>query len=100
MNKFSILHISDLHRKPESFDNESLIFAIKKDIELLKENGISPPEFCIVTGDLIQGSLEDGEKSFIEIGSIFGNINKFLDIAKDNLNQSIYYNINQAFITK
>lgn len=67
MNKFSILHISDLHRKPESFDNESLIFAIKKDIELLKENGISPPEFCIVTGDLIQGSLEDGEKSFIEI---------------------------------
>lgn len=58
MNKFSILHISDIH-KVNDVNYESLLHSIKKDMLNWECEGIVKPSFIVISGDLIQGAETD-----------------------------------------
>ena len=58
MNKFSILHISDIH-KIEDVTYLSLLNSIKKDMANWEHEGIRKPSFIVISGDLIQGADTD-----------------------------------------
>ena len=60
MNKFSILHISDIH-KIEDVTYQSLLNSIKKDMANWNNEGIQKPRFIVISGDLIQGAKTNGE---------------------------------------
>lgn len=61
MNKFSILHISDLHRvTTANVDCLKASFEVEKDY--YRANHIPMPSFIVVSGDIIQGSRETDEK--------------------------------------
>lgn len=58
IKKFSILHISDLHRiADDNIDCLLSSFMIEK--EKYERMGISAPAFIVVSGDIVQGSKED-----------------------------------------
>lgn len=58
MNKFSILHISDIH-KVNDVDYRSLLNSLKKDMVNWEREGIVKPSFIVISGDLIQGADSD-----------------------------------------
>src|ERR1700719_3192680 len=65
--RFTILHISDLHRDPEdAINNKWLLDSLEKDFSQFEqqEPKIQRPTLCIVSGDLIYGAQPgtDGEK--------------------------------------
>ena len=62
MSKFSILHISDIH-KIEDVTYQSLLNSIKKDMANWEQEGILRPSIIVISGDLIQGAKTDAEIS-------------------------------------
>ena len=60
MKKISILHISDLHKRPGT-DYDSLFESLLNDRVLLQREGIRLPDYVVVSGDLIQGSTDQKE---------------------------------------
>lgn len=54
--KYTILHISDIHKSSE-VDYDSLLQSLKRDLDSYTSNeGILKPSFIVVSGDLIQGA--------------------------------------------
>lgn len=72
--KYSILHISDIHKSPEiSYD--SLLQSLKRDMDHYTLNeGILAPSFVVVSGDLIQGAYTEEE-----IRNQYSEVEFFLD---------------------
>lgn len=61
MSKFSILHISDIH-KIDGVEYEPLFQSLRRDMDSYTEHeGILPPTFVVVSGDLIQGAYTEEE---------------------------------------
>ena len=59
--KYTILHISDIH-KSKDVQYNSLLQSLKKDLDTyVNEEGIQKPSFIVVSGDLIQGAYTDAE---------------------------------------
>lgn len=80
MGKFSILHISDLHRENGEFNDHNLIYALKKDLESLKDSGAEWPSICVVSGDLVQGASTEISDPISEIQKQYEETGKLLDI--------------------
>lgn len=53
--KISILHISDIHKAAKD-KYDYLLSSLALDYEKYKEEGITPPQLIVVSGDIIQGS--------------------------------------------
>lgn len=72
--KYSILHISDIHKSPQ-VDYDSLIQSLKHDFDTytIVEN-IVAPSFIVVSGDLIQGAYTEDE-----IRSQYDSVKEFLN---------------------
>lgn len=71
--KYSILHISDIH-KPSGVEYTSLFQSLRRDFGCYTENeGILPPSFIIVSGDIIEGAYSDAE-----IKQQYDNVSLFL----------------------
>ncbi len=61
MSKYSILHISDIH-KIAGVDYEPLFQSLRRDSDSFTEHdGIVAPAFVVVSGDLIQGAYNEQE---------------------------------------
>lgn len=61
MSKYSILHISDIH-KIAGVDYEPLFQSLRRDRDSFTEHdGIVAPAFVVVSGDLIQGAYNEQE---------------------------------------
>lgn len=73
MSKISILHISDLH-KPEGLNYETLLDSLCDDRERWRQEGIVPPSYIVISGDLIQGAYTDDD-----IQTQYNEVSKFLD---------------------
>lgn len=59
--KYSILHISDIHKSQE-VDYSSLLQTMKHDLDTYSsKEGIVAPSFIVVSGDLIQGAYSEEE---------------------------------------
>ena len=87
MNKFSILHISDIH-KIEDVTYQSLLNSIKRDMVNWENEGIQKPSFIVISGDLIQGSDTDEkiEKQYQEVTWLLEELTKLiLDGCKERL---------------
>ena len=57
-NNFSILHISDLHKRNEdNYDN--LLSSLVEDCKEYIDKGITKPEIIVVSGDIIRGGTND-----------------------------------------
>lgn len=57
--KYTILHISDIH-KSKDVQYNSLLQSLKKNLDTyVNEEGILKPSFIVVSGDLIQGAYTD-----------------------------------------
>jgi len=54
MSKFTILHISDLHKDPRS-DYDQLLCSLESDKAKWDKMGVVSPSFIVVSGDLVQG---------------------------------------------
>jgi DNA polymerase II small subunit/DNA polymerase delta subunit B len=76
--RYSILHISDLHRiKEENIDCILSSFAIEKDYYV--RNGIPPAKLIVVSGDIVNGSNnEDSMLAKNEIQEQYRVASKFL----------------------
>ncbi len=60
MNKFSILHISDLH-KLEGTNYDALIQSMLTDRDTYVRAGVTKPKYIVVSGDLIHGGNTEDE---------------------------------------
>ena len=59
--KYSILHISDIHKIPD-VEYEPLVLSLRRDYDTYTaDEGILPPVFIVVSGDLIQGAYTEDE---------------------------------------
>lgn len=78
---YSILQISDLHKMQDTSYN-SLLQTLKTDREQYISEGILPPKYIVVCGDLIQGgsSCEEIENQYKEVENFLG------DLVQDFLN--------------
>jgi predicted phosphodiesterase len=106
MNKFSILHISDLHKDNEdNYDN--LFSSLKDDCDNYIKSGIIKPQIIVVSGDIIRGGDSDEIiKQYNEV-KIFlnGLTNYFLDGDKSRIiivpgNHDIDWNVSKAVMEK
>lgn len=78
MSKFSILHISDIH-KIEGAEYEPLFQSLRRDWDSYTiHEGIIAPSFVVVSGDLIQGGYSEEE-----IRTQYLEVEKFLAIICD-----------------
>lgn len=81
MNKFSILHISDLH-KLEGTNYHSLLQSLLTDRDAYVSAGVVAPKYIVVSGDLIHGGTTEEE-----IRGQYVETRGFLeDLVKDFLN--------------
>ena len=72
MVAFTIMHLSDLHRKSSIFQNSrAFVSSIVSDIARFSHEGIPKPDIIVVCGDIVQGSgrLEKYEEAVNEIES-------------------------------
>lgn len=87
MSKFSILHISDLH-KMEGTTYEALLQSLLTDRDAYVEHGVVPPRYIVVSGDLIQGgnTIEEIQEQYDEV-TLFLNslVREFLGNDKQKL---------------
>ena len=71
--KYSILHISDIH-KGQDVGYDPLFQSMRRDYECYtNQEGLLPPSFVVVSGDLIQGAYNDDE-----IRQQYDNVSLFL----------------------
>lgn len=74
--KYSILHISDIHKSPD-VDYDSLLQSLKRDLDSYTINeGIEKPTFIVISGDLIQGAYTDDEinRQYKEVETFLSNL--------------------------
>lgn len=74
--KYSILHISDIHKSPD-VDYDSLLQSLKRDLDSYTINeGIEKPTFIVISGDLIQGAYTDDEinSQYKEVETFLSNL--------------------------
>lgn len=73
--KYTILHISDLH-KGKGADLNNLFSSLTQDCEKYTNNGIDKPSIIVVSGDVINGS--EGPNAIAEIRNQYGDVSEFL----------------------
>ncbi|MCF6217061.1 MAG: metallophosphoesterase [Emcibacter sp.] len=76
-DKLTIAHISDLHRTPDSpISNVVLLNSFIHDLDTYTVQGISKPDFLIVSGDIIQGgpTATDLVKQYDEANSFLTDL--------------------------
>lgn len=76
MDKFSILHISDIH-KIAGVEYEPLFQSLRRDLEAMTTyERIVAPSFVVVSGDLIQGGYteQDIREQYNEVESFLAAI--------------------------
>ena len=67
MDRFSILHISDLHRSiANHISNDEIINSLMEDIDTCAKEGTPKPSFVVVSGDIILGSTQPQEDKAID----------------------------------
>ncbi len=72
--KYSILHISDIHKIPE-VKYDPLVQSLRRDFDSYTVNeGIIEPSFVVVSGDLIQGAYTENE-----IRNQYNDVESFLN---------------------
>lgn len=77
--KISILHISDIHKAAKD-KYDYLLSSLALDYEKYKEEGITPPQLIVVSGDIIQGSGSlDIETANKEIAQQYTDASFFLE---------------------
>ena len=79
MPKFSILHVSDLH-KMEGTTYDSLLQSLLTDRDCYCAAGVTPPSYIVISGDLIQGASSDDE-----IRNQYVEVKYFLDTLTNQL---------------
>jgi 3',5'-cyclic AMP phosphodiesterase CpdA len=88
--RFSVLHISDLHRDPsDEIANEWLLDSLERDFEQFNEQTpkIMRPTLCVVSGDLVYGIRPDSKNADEELkrqytqaeGFLVGLADRFFD---------------------
>jgi hypothetical protein len=80
--RFSILHISDLHRDPnDEVSNEWLLQSLANDFDQFEEQDptILRPSICIVSGDLVHGSRLNGPDADRELKRQYDQAVEFLE---------------------
>lgn len=56
----TLLHLSDIHRTPdEPVTNANILDALRADLKRHREEGLSKPDFLIITGDITQSAQEE-----------------------------------------
>lgn len=65
MNKYSILHISDIHRGPNS-DLNNLYESLVHDSTVYEREGIMKPSIIVVSGDIAEGAEGSGAETIIK----------------------------------
>ena len=76
MNRFSILHISDIH-KITGVEYDPLFQSLRRDKDTFMEiEGIIAPTFVVISGDLIQGGYTEEEirAQYIEVESFLASV--------------------------
>ena len=73
MPKISILHISDLHKIPDT-NYESLVQSLLDDRNSYTSEGVMSPNYIVVSGDIIQGG-----STFEEIRGQYAEAKMFLN---------------------
>ena len=79
--RFSILHISDLHRDlHDEIPNEWLLDSLSRDFDQFdkQEPKILKPSICIVSGDLVFGAAPHAENSDRELIQQYSQVEEFL----------------------
>lgn len=74
--KYSILHISDIHKIP-GVEYDPLVQSLRRDLDLYTTNeGIIAPYFIVVSGDLIQGAYSENDirEQYNEVETFLKNI--------------------------
>lgn len=87
MSKFSILHISDLH-KMEGTSYDALLQSLLTDRDACVEAGMTSPRYIVVSGDLIHGgdTVDEIRSQYAETkGFLEGLVREFLDDDKQRL---------------
>lgn len=73
--KYTILHISDLH-KGERADLKNLFSSLVQDCEKYTHEGIDKPSIIVVSGDVVNGA--EGDNAIAEIRRQYDEVTKFL----------------------
>lgn len=76
MNKYSILHISDIHRGPNS-DLNNLYESLVNDSMVYESEGIVKPSIIVVSGDIAEGA--NGDRAEAIIKQQYQEVGEFLD---------------------
>ncbi len=79
--RFSIMHVSDLHRDlTDELNNMCLLESIARDIERYGNEGceILKPSLCIVSGDLVYGTAPDATDPSTELQRQYNQAEDFL----------------------
>ena len=78
MKRYSILHISDLH-KPENCNFDSLFYSLQTDCEVYTNEGISKPEIILISGDIANGTKDEGPNAEAIIRNQYADAKQFLE---------------------
>ena len=76
--KYSILHISDLH-KPKNCNLDTLFYSLQSDCEEYTKVGITKPEIIVISGDIAEGTKNDGSKAKSIIKNQYAETKRFLE---------------------
>ena len=80
--QFTILHISDLH-KPDNCNLDNLFYSIQKDCESYTKEGVLKPEIIVVSGDIAEGTKDEGFDAETVIKSQYAEAGEFLKKLSD-----------------
>lgn len=86
--RYSILHISDLHRDlTDEVPNEWLIDSIERDLDVMAGEDPAPPQptICVVSGDLVYGVLPTAPDAAQELARQSAQALEFLVELSDRL---------------
>lgn len=80
--RYSILHISDLH-KPENCNLDNLFYSLQRDCEDYTRDGLLKPEIIVISGDLVEGTKECGDEAVATIKRQYDEVMRFLEKLAD-----------------